>query len=139
MSRNLGYGLSIIEEFLFLGFISSIIAMVFFHSSPVAFFNQMIGTTSYKSLFFAYLFFSFILYPLFLLLSVVCQKKGWLYGEEYIDNSIGYDIFFNIYNDFIFPIYAFINRKHAPVSAMIFISLWFIDVILIVIGFFVAF
>lgn len=139
MSRYLGYGLSIIEEFLFLGFISSIIAMVFFHSSPVAFINQMTSTTTYTSVFFGYLFFSLILYPVVLFLSVVCQKKGWLYGDEYTDKSIGYNIFFNIYNDLIFPIYAIINRKNAPVSAAVFISLWFIDVVLLVIGFFVAF
>lgn len=66
-------------------------------------------------------------------------KKGWLYGEEYTDNSFAFDFIFDIYNDLIFPIYALLNRKEAPVSAIIFISLWIIDVILIIVGFFTAF
>lgn len=134
-----GYCLSIVEEFFFLGFISAIVAMVFFHSSPMAFFSQMNNSASFSSAFFSYLFFSIFLYPLCLLLSVICQKKGWLYGEEYTDNSFAFDFIFDIYNDLIFPIYALLNRKEAPVSAIIFISLWIIDVILIIVGFFTAF
>lgn len=75
MSRFFGYCLSIVEEFFFLGFISAIVAMVFFHSSPMAFFSQMNNSASFSSAFFSYLFFSIFLYPLCLLLSVICQKK----------------------------------------------------------------
>ena len=55
MSRFFGYCLSIVEEFFFLGFISAIVAMVFFHSSPMAFFSQMNNSASFSSAFFSYL------------------------------------------------------------------------------------
>ena len=80
------------------------------------------------------MFFSLIVYPISLFLSVFCEKKGYLYGYEYMDNDVFYDIKFNIYNDIIFPIYAAKNRTAAPASVDCALLLWSFVVSFLTVG-----
>ena len=63
------------------------------------------------------------------------EKTGFLYEGQYSDNSVIHDLYFNVWNDIIFPIYALENRKKAPVSVAIAVMIWIAIVIFVVIGF----
>ena len=83
------------------------------------------------------MFLSLFLYPVFVVISVIAEKTGFLYEGEYSDNSVLYNFFFTIWNDIIFPIYALMNFGEAPVAVLLSILLWLAEVGAYVIGLFI--
>lgn len=139
MKRAIGHLLSYLEEYSFLGFISALIAIFVFRFPVLKLFDVIKGHNPFSKVFLAYIFGSMVLYPILLILSIVCEKTGFLYEGQYAKNSILFDLGFNVYNDIIFPFYAAKNRKYAPKAVAVVLVLWAIIVLFLILGFFITF
>lgn len=135
MKRNLGFLLSLVEAYSFLGFIAALIALIAFRIPISDLYNGFCMHNSFTYIFFSYMFLALFLYPISMILSVICEMTGWLYDGQYRGMTVWYAITFNIWNDLIFPRYAIENRQNAPKSATFNLILWVLIVIFLVLGF----
>jgi len=138
MKRLIGFLLSFIEEYSFLGMIAFLIAFFYFRIPIGSMYEGLLIHNSHLTLFKGYMFVSLIVYPIAMVLSILMEKTGFLYEGQYSNNSIIYDLFFNVWNDIVFPIYALNNRKQAPVSVAIAVIIWIVVVAFVVVGFLIV-
>ena len=118
-----GWTLSIVEEIAFLGFVSVILFVAIGHVGIKEIWTG--GTGEGIDFYYrTYIKYSIIAYPMLIAISTLCEKTGILYDDEYSDMSVIGLIFFNIWNDIIFPIYALINIVKAPIPVLIAVGLW---------------
>ncbi|MBR3581406.1 MAG: hypothetical protein IKN95_10515 [Lachnospiraceae bacterium] len=137
MKRIVGFAISFIEEFFFVGFVFAIISFFALDATLSDLLHGLTSFDSFKAVLFGFMFLSLFLYPVFVVISVIAEKTGFLYEGEYSDNSVLYNFFFTIWNDIIFPIYALMNFGEAPVAVLLSILLWLAEVGAYVIGLFI--
>lgn len=132
--RHMGFLLSYAEEYLFLAFVASLITIFAFKIGPVEMHSRMLTTHGAEHYLYVALFYSLFLYPLLFMISIIAEKLGLYTAGDYNLETVPYLMFFNVWNDLIFPIYIIINRDKAPIATVIDLIIWVLEVLLLAIG-----
>ena len=146
--RYVGYSISLVEELFFIGFVAMLVCLFAFDMQFSTTYSAVFSTPeTFSDIFNIYLFGCSICYPVIVIVSAILETKTNLYGDLYRDMGIPGAVFFNIWNDIIYPVYLLVNKNaldpddhsHATRKAMLYLLVWLIPVIFSVIGILVEF
>lgn len=128
MNRIIGYTISLIEEILFIGFISALILFVMTDINISEAFLVISEPACFTDYFLVYAVVSLIGYPIILFVSCVVQKADLVYDGQFKHSNISKILIFDIYNDVIFPVYL-LTRTYPFIKKMLYLFfIWIIPV-----------